>query len=353
MSDEQTLEPKQTFVPPADRPEVKLTPITPLSDLRVRDLDEILGKNQPTAHNQAENSGIIHGHIHKPSADICDLAAISVSKDQPALQRVIDALLALEKRLDVAALPPAPPVFCENWSGARLTKKGGLPGRPDIPPNGAFRSVWATWTVPSVKPPTPSGQGNWNSASWVGLGGGASTRNFDGMNADERWSVDVLQAGFDHNVTRDDKGNLTWTYQAWYAWDPGLDSTSASYMVTVPVPVAPGDDVFVKVEHVMNTDQGWIEFFNYTQNVSKCVQINKPKEIDRFRGDTIEWVLERPSAGNSYYSLADYGSVDFINAAGETYGGTIIVAEQGELIAMPNSSAAINPPHRLTVTYKS
>jgi hypothetical protein len=37
-------EPKQAFVPPEDRPEVKLDPNAPISELRVRDLSAILGQ---------------------------------------------------------------------------------------------------------------------------------------------------------------------------------------------------------------------------------------------------------------------------------------------------------------------
>ena len=40
---EPTSPPKQPFVPPEDRPEVKLTPDTPISELRVRDLAAIVG----------------------------------------------------------------------------------------------------------------------------------------------------------------------------------------------------------------------------------------------------------------------------------------------------------------------
>lgn len=41
--DDAREEPRETFVPEQDRPEMRLTPDTPLSELRVRDLTRILG----------------------------------------------------------------------------------------------------------------------------------------------------------------------------------------------------------------------------------------------------------------------------------------------------------------------
>jgi len=75
MSDKQSIEPKQTFVPLSDRPEVKLMPEVPLSELRVRDLDVILGKQIVTPrglgepNDRAKNKPVIYRHIAKTSAE--------------------------------------------------------------------------------------------------------------------------------------------------------------------------------------------------------------------------------------------------------------------------------------------
>ena len=49
-------QPKQPFIPPADRPAVEVNPDTPLSELRVRDLAAILGPQ--LAHRRAAPVGI-------------------------------------------------------------------------------------------------------------------------------------------------------------------------------------------------------------------------------------------------------------------------------------------------------
>jgi hypothetical protein len=104
------------------------------------------------------------------------------------------------------------------------------------------------------------------------------------------------------------------------------------------IAVAPGDIVFVKVEYKKDDKAGLIEFFNYTQNTTCSANVDIPTgsgaSVDRFRGDTIEWVVERPYNGSGYYPLANYTAIDFTSAAGETYGGSIVVSEQGDLINM-------------------
>ena len=114
--------------------------------------------------------------------------------------------------------------------------------------------------------------------------------------------------------------------------------------------------VFVKVESIRKDNEALIEFFKYKKNISLPVRVPIPASagasVDRFRGDTIEWVLERPYNGKDYYPLANYGAIDFISAAGESYGGTIVIPEQGKLINMPNSEATIVSPHTLHIEYK-
>ncbi len=370
MSDEQSIEAKQTFVLPKDRPEVKLTPDKPVSDFCVRDLNLILGKPGETREKLGElrdsldGKGVIYRHIFKTGVDFCDLA-VPRSAGQSELDQLIKGVLGLEQRLSILASPRLTPVWCQNWCGARLTKDlgaSGKPGDPDKPPGGAFRSVWATWTIPQVKPPDKAtGSGDWRSASWIGLGGAAWTRNKPGMAADDSWSIDVLQAGFCHNASRDGSGVVTTSYGAWYAWDPGLEPPLPNYpqiFQSAPVPVTAGDMVFVKLEFAKKDSQGFVEFYNYTQNISWSTPIPLPTTkggaVDHFRGDSIEWVLERPFDGQHYYQLADFGSIDFVSAAGETYGGSIVVPDipiYEELIGMPNSEPQIVSPHTLRITY--
>jgi hypothetical protein len=357
MSDEQPIESKQTFVPPADRPEVKLTPRRPLSGLHVRDLDVILGRPIVTRQGSGEpvdrskNLPVIYRHIAKTSADF----TVSDLTDTADIQQVIDS----EQSMNPLTPPPWSTVDSENWSGARLTKKGGEPGDPDNPKDGAFRSVWATWTLPQVKPGTSGSASEWHSSSWVGLGGGGAWKDTLAVTvAAKRWSPDVLQAGFAHNISLDSNKNPVPTYEGWYAWDPGLEPYDPNYLAhfqKADIPAAAGDVVFVKVEYKRGVEVAFIEFINYTQNKTCSVNIPLPTgsgSVDRFRGDTIEWVLEKPYDGRSYYQLANYAAIDFTSAAGETYGGLIVIPDQRDLINMPNSTAAIVSPHTLHVEYK-
>ena len=363
MSDEQSIGSKQTFVPPTDRPEVKLTPARPLSDLRVRDLDVILGKQTATRQESREpvdrpkNCPFIYRHIAKPSAEFtgCDLSDLT---DAPSIQQVIDPHLSSEQTLE-ALSPPAPSsVGSENWSGARLTKKGGDPGDPDNPKDGAFKSVWATWTLPQVEPGASGSSVEWRSVSWVGIGGGGAWKDTMGSTPTKRWSPDVLQAGFAHNISLDSENNPVPHYEGWFAWDPGLEPSDPDYMAhfqKADIPACVGDVVFVKVEYKRGVEVAFIEFVNYTQNETCSVNIplrtSSARVVDQFRGDTIEWVLERPYDGTKYYELANYTAIDFMSAAGETYGGSIVIPVQGDLINMPNSAATLISPYTLHVEY--
>jgi hypothetical protein len=84
MSAEQSNQPNQPFVPKSDRPEVKLTLDTPLSEMRVRDLSVILAQ-----------------HLRKPWIDYSfDLITSPPPPEGMAgLQDVIQAVTALRDQM--------------------------------------------------------------------------------------------------------------------------------------------------------------------------------------------------------------------------------------------------------------
>jgi hypothetical protein len=83
-------EPRKTFVPANDRPEVKLAPDAPLSYLKVRDLAKILGQQLP----RRDGLRIVEDQIDKCCRDVHDLIS-SPPRDVPGLKELIEAEAAL------------------------------------------------------------------------------------------------------------------------------------------------------------------------------------------------------------------------------------------------------------------
>src|ERR1700751_1669337 len=147
------------------------------------------------------------------------LLSTSVSRSGSPISRVFPPRYAREELFEFVRglIPGSIPIKSRNWSGAVVIQ------RQDRPDYDAVYSVWATWIVPKVKPPRGAPPGEWRSASWVGLNGGNDARKHP---QEPEPSVDVLQAGIDQIVKVDKDGQITETYQAWYAWDPGDDRQS-------------------------------------------------------------------------------------------------------------------------------
>lgn len=100
MNREQTNQPKQTFVPPSDRPDVRLTVETLTRDVRVRDLAVILGQ-QPaykrgleSVEDKAANPAFSQKCCEKRTRDLCDLIS-SPSPGAAGLEQLIEAEIGL------------------------------------------------------------------------------------------------------------------------------------------------------------------------------------------------------------------------------------------------------------------
>ncbi|HET9376581.1 MAG TPA: hypothetical protein VFO40_16530 [Chthoniobacterales bacterium] len=100
MNREQTNQPKQTFVPPSDRPDVRLTADALTRDVRVRDLAVILGQ-QPaykrgleSVEDKAPNPAFSQKCCEKRQRDLCDLIS-SPSPGAAGLEQLIEAEIGL------------------------------------------------------------------------------------------------------------------------------------------------------------------------------------------------------------------------------------------------------------------
>jgi hypothetical protein len=169
-----------------------------------------------------------------------------------------------------------------NWSGGIIF-------------NGApFTCIVGSWTIPSVVPPTSSGNGDWWSVAWVGI---------DGFN-----SGDVLQAGTGHHVSRN--GNtVTTEYFAWFEWFP-FNWTQINNFA-----VHPGDTVTVLVRYlgiVNSVGQGSATVTNNTTGHSTTVALTPPPGVT-LAGNCVEWVMERPTINGALASLPEYNHISFYN----------------------------------------
>jgi hypothetical protein len=178
---------------------------------------------------------------------------------------------------------------------------------------GAWVGAMGTWSVPTVtqpdNPPSPAtpaaNGGGWQSASWVGLDGGAGI--IEGTN-----STDVLQAGVSQNL--DSTGQPA--YYAWYEWSVLLDGLTAmdpQYPYVFPIPITSmkvdaGDTITVVVQYVKHMGDdiadpippagpysfGGILLTNETSGEAVNLYLPPPPG-GSFIGDSAEWIMECPT----------------------------------------------------------
>src|SRR5262245_833072 len=93
-------EPRKAFVPANDRPEVKLAPDAPLSYVKVRDLEKILGQQVPRrdglgiGEDKAGNPVLMKKGCEKCTRDVYDLIS-SPPRGVPGFKELIEAEAAL------------------------------------------------------------------------------------------------------------------------------------------------------------------------------------------------------------------------------------------------------------------
>jgi len=198
-----------------------------------------------------------------------------------------------------------------NWSGIAKTKGVG----PNSPP---FSSVTAEYVVPRAVNAPCDGGTDYTSA-WVGL---------DGWN-----SNDVLQAGTESDASCHGV-STTSIYYAWYEWYPSYETA----IDPGTFPVSAGDNLSVTV---WNTSPavGHAYLVNLNTGLSVSLQFNAPAGTS-LKGNSAEWIVERPMVGNVLANLADYAR-DYFSGASAQYSTTTIVPKQGSAVSMVNNSDTV------------
>jgi hypothetical protein len=168
-----------------------------------------------------------------------------------------------------------------NWSGyAETYPAGTFTGNNDF--------VFAEYIVPKVQQAFGTCDGTWwYSSQWVG---------FDGAFI----SGDVLQAGTEADALC--SGGTTFTfYSAWYEWFPFGE-------VRVSLPgLSGGDLVGTEVWYTTSSPHGHFYMVDYNTQTSVSGSFNPPAGTT-YQGNTIEWVVERPSVSGGFANLSNYVS---------------------------------------------
>lgn len=173
-----------------------------------------------------------------------------------------------------------------NWSGYAISAANGT-----FNVNNA--AVYAEYVVPIAQQAFGVCSGSWDySAQWIG---------FDGFQ-----SNDVLQAGTEADAYCSG-GTTTTSYLALYEWYPSGPVAIAN------LKVKPGDVMGLEVWYTATWPSGHLYFINYTTQKSAAIGFDPPPGTS-FTGNSVEWIVERPSLGASYATLTNYVAAPFNNA---------------------------------------
>ncbi|HEY0777258.1 MAG TPA: G1 family glutamic endopeptidase, partial [Gemmatirosa sp.] len=172
-----------------------------------------------------------------------------------------------------------------NWAGSTIP--------------GTWDNATGIWRVPTVdRPSTPQGSsGGWNSSSWVGIDGTYG-------------SNDVLQAGVQQAVS----GGGDASYVPWFEWFVPNQSGPPSYIFQTNIAdmrIDPGDEVFCLVQYVGR--QGEVLFGNVDRGHYVSLVLAPPPGAS-FSGNSAEWIVEAPNAGEPTTSLPRFTPVVFSTA---------------------------------------
>jgi Peptidase A4 family len=166
-----------------------------------------------------------------------------------------------------------------NWSGYVISDSAD--------PFAAPKSyIFAGFVVPFAQQAAGTCSSKWVYASeWVGLDGSGSS--------------DVLQAGVDTDA-KCSKGKTIGNYDVWYEWFPNSEVVIKNFAVY------PGDVVFVYVWSTSHTE-GHYFIANLTSGKSSTLAFKAPKGTE-LKGNSAEWIVERPTIGGKLATLPNYTS---------------------------------------------
>lgn len=204
----------------------------------------------------------------------------------PSKQMKAPAAAPASASLSTPSGTPSNTYYSSNWSGyvdfSGATSYGST----------SYYYIVNDMVVPAATqaPGTCTGAWEWGS-EWNGIDG---------------WgSPDVLQAGVEFDAYCSGTYRSSY-YSAWYEWYPYGEVRISS------LPVAPGDDIFVEVWHTSAT-QGYAYLVNY--NTNQYVEVGFTAYPGYgLRGNSAEWVIERPTVNGSLATLSDYYMIPFWNA---------------------------------------
>jgi len=167
----------------------------------------------------------------------------------------------------------------------------------------SYQAVSGTWHVPEVVEHYSSSPTY--SVFWVGLDGYGDT--------------DLLQAGTEQDSV-ESGGTNYYVYRSWYEIVPN------EYMQYTQLNPNAGDDVMVEVwiccgsGNSPNVNGTYFEFTitDWTQNIE--IELVNPLSLGGtvYNGNTVEWIMERPTINGSLPYFADYDYADMIPSADST-----------------------------------
>jgi peptidase A4-like protein len=200
-----------------------------------------------------------------------------------------------------------------------------------------FTKVQATWKVPSFLGQPANGE-TWYAAIFVGLDGGST--DTPSAAPPGRFSENLLQAGVAQIISRAN-GKTTQHCHAWYLWDPTGALWTPDY-TNYPVArfnVSEGDTVTVILQYFpqAGASKGSALFLSDRAGQPPVpVQFNVDAQL--FKGDTMEWIMERPADRNATVPrkrLAQFKpDVRLYNASGSASDGSPVAPNDGDTLIM-------------------
>ncbi len=274
----------------------KFLPISQTNVAGVQAIRLVPPDGQKQAHAQSIASELLAGPLAGQEARVSGLRKRITEAEWP-----VDARILPQLSPQVGVTHPLTPrdktqdaaFTSNNWAGSTI--------------KGTWAHAVGIWRVPTVTRPSsaPGTDGGWDSSSWIGIDGTYG-------------SNDVLQAGVQQSVAAD--GSTT--YVAWYEWFAPQVNGSPDYIFQTNIdnmPVQPGDEVFVGV-HYQN-GQGFVMFGNVTRGRYFSIQLAAPPGAT-FGGNSVEWIVEAPNAGEPGTALPRFTELDFSAATGSDANGT-------------------------------
>ncbi len=173
--------------------------------------------------------------------------------------------------------------YSTNWAGQVLENTQGSWG------SGSYAEIMAQWVISGVIQGHASCPGTDYSSTWVGIDG------YDG-------SPDVLQSGTEADAVCQG-GTQSQNIYAWVEWYPGNTNELYNFPVTV------GGAVFVVLQ-ANGPGAGSVTLVNLQTGAYTSLGIAPPAGTV-LRGNTAEWVVERPALDNGAVlaNLADFAEI--------------------------------------------